>query len=52
MIARSVRSSTGRALRRTREITSGCTVWSSSRLRIRPRSRWRTTLTEPVVEPA
>ena len=26
VIARSVRSSTGRALRRTREITSGCTV--------------------------
>ena len=32
--------------------TSGLTVWSSSRRRILPTRRWRTTLIEPVVEPA
>ena len=30
----------------------GWMVWRSSRRRIRPTSRWRTTLTEPSVEPA
>ena len=39
-------------LRRTGATSSGCTVWSTSRPRILPSSRWRTTLIEPAVEPA
>ena len=51
-IARSVRSSTGAPLKRIGMTTSGLTVWSSSRRSTLPRRRWRTTLIEPVVEPA
>ena len=51
-IARSVRSSTGVPFRRTGITTSGLTVWSSSRRSTLPTSRWRTTLIEPLVEPA
>ena len=51
-IARSVRSSTGAPFSRTGMTTSGLTVWSSSRRRILPTRRWRTTLIEPVVDPA
>ena len=50
--ARSVRSSTTVRFRRTGRTISGCSVWSISRRRILPSSRWRTTFTEPVVDPA
>ena len=50
--ARSVRSSTTRRFSRIGRTISGCSVWSISRRRILPSSRWRTTFTEPVVEPA
>ena len=41
-----------RAVERIGMTNSGLTVWSSSRRSTFPSSRWRTTLIEPVVEPA
>ena len=52
MIARRVRSSTATRLRRMGWTSSGWTVCTSSRRSMRPTNRWRTTLIEPLVEPA
>ena len=52
MTARTARSSTERQFGRTGETYSGCMVWSSSRRRTRPMTRWRATLIEPLIEPA
>ena len=51
-IAPSVRSSTAAPFRRIGMTTSGLTVWESSRRRTLPTRRWRTTLIDPVVDPA
>ena len=50
--ARNVRSSTTARFRRTGSTISGWSVWSISRRRIFPSSTWRTTFTDPDVDPA